>query len=423
MTWLLPSALGIAAAAAIVAFALHFIARSRPLAEPLPTARFIPERPIHARARAISLTDVPLLLVRLAAVMAIGLAIAGPMLTARGRVARIVVADRSRSVANVAEVRDSAKAYLGAGDQLIVFDSLAHRVSGPGGLDSLSASQARGSISTGLATAAATAALGLQQADSIDLVLVSPVSEEEVDEATTRIRAAWPGRIRVVPVRAIIASVPATHVEVSAAPNDAVDAGLALLGVKSASGSVRVVRGRLTAADSAWAKEDAHILVHWPAGPADADWAPRQIIDAIGGVTSATATLVARFPRVWVLQGTAIARWADGEPAAVEQTVGAGCIRDVSILIDQASDVTLRVPFQRFVEGLLMPCGGARMTLPVNAAAVATLAGGGGLAAATALRDPSAVASPWTSWLLALGAALLVAELALRRSATRGRVA
>jgi hypothetical protein len=422
MTWLLPSALGIAAAAAIVAFALHFIARSRPLAESLPTARFIPERPIHARARAISLTDVPLLLVRLAAMIAIGLAIAGPMLTARGRVARIVVADRSRSVANVAEVRDRAKAYLGARDQLIVFDSLAHRVSGSGGLDSLSASQARGSISTGLATAAATAALGLLQADSIELVLVSPLSEEEVDDATMRIRAAWPGRIRVVPVRAINASVPATRVEVSAAPNDAVDAGLALLGVKSASGSVRVVRGRLTAADSTWARDDGHILVHWPAGAADADWAPRQTIDAIGGVTSATATLVARFPRVWVLQGTAIARWADGEPAAVEQRVGAGCIRDVSVLIDQASDVTLRVPFRRFVEGLLVPCGGARMTVPVKAATVATLAGGPGLAAANALRDPAAVASPWTSWLLALGALLLVAELALRRSTTRGRV-
>ena len=101
---------------------------------------------MHARARAISLTDVPLLLVRLAAVIAIGLAVAGPMLASRGRVARIVVADRSRSVASVSEVRDSAKAHLGARDQLVVFDSLAHVATGPGELDSLSASGARGSL-------------------------------------------------------------------------------------------------------------------------------------------------------------------------------------------------------------------------------------------------------------------------------------
>ena len=169
MTWLLPSALGIAGAAAIVAFALHFIARSRPLAEPLPTARFIPERPVHARARSMALTDVPLLLVRIAAVVAIGLAVAGPMLAARGRVARIVVADRSRGVAKLSEVRDSAKAYLGPRDQLIVFDSVGRRVTGPSALDSISTTGVRGWLSTGLATAIATAARGMPQADSIEL--------------------------------------------------------------------------------------------------------------------------------------------------------------------------------------------------------------------------------------------------------------
>lgn len=423
MTWLLPSALGIAGAAAIAVFALHFIARSRPLAEPLPTARFIPERPVHARARSIALTDVPLLLVRLAAVVAIGLAVAGPIFATRGHVARIVVADRSGSVASPAEVRDSAKAYLGARDQLIVFDSAGRVATTPGDVDWLSMSTVRGSLSAGLATTAATAARGMSQADSIELVLVSPLSEEEVDEATTRIRATWPGRIRLVHVRAADASVPVTRVEVSAAANDAVDAGLALLGVKSASGLVRVVRGRMTAADTAWARGDGHVLVHWPAGAADADWAPRETIDAIGGVTSVNATLIARFPRVWVLQGNTIARWADGEPAAVETAVGGGCIRDVSVLIDQASDVTLRIPFQRFAERLIVPCGGARLTQPVNAAAIAALAGSGGLASASAVRDPTSASSPWTSWLLALGALLLVAELALRRTTSRSPAA
>ena len=47
MTWLIPSAIAIAAAASLVAIALHFIARSRPVAEIFPTARFIPQRAIH----------------------------------------------------------------------------------------------------------------------------------------------------------------------------------------------------------------------------------------------------------------------------------------------------------------------------------------------------------------------------------------
>ncbi|MEP6495707.1 MAG: BatA domain-containing protein [bacterium] len=416
MTWLLPSALGIAAAAAIVAVVLHFIARSRPVAEPLPTARFIPERPVHARARAIALTDVPLLLLRVAALMAIGLAVAGPIVGSRGRVARVVLADRSRSVANPSDVRDSARVYLGSRDQLIVFDSAARRASGAGALDSLSTGSARGSLSAALAAAIASAATGLAQADSIEVVFVSPFAAEELDDATMKIRDTWPGHIRVVSVRASSASPPPARVEVSAATNDAVDAGLSLLGVKGQDASIRVVRGRMTAADTAWVRDGQRVLVHWPAGPTDAEWMPRGEIDAIGAVTADGATLVARFPRAWVLQGNTIARWADGEPAAVEHAVGSGCIRDVGILIDQASDVTLRAPFRHFVQGLLAPCGGARNVAPMNPAAVQRLSGKDGLAPASALRDSSSVASRWTPWLLALGAALLVAELALRRS-------
>jgi len=71
VSWLLPSALAIGGVAAAIVLALHFIARSRPLAEPLPTARFIPQRPIHARTRSIALTDVLLMIVRVAALLAL----------------------------------------------------------------------------------------------------------------------------------------------------------------------------------------------------------------------------------------------------------------------------------------------------------------------------------------------------------------
>ena len=143
MSWLLPTALTVAAIAAIATIALHFIARSRPVAEPLPTARFIPDRAIHARTRSIALTDVLLMLLRVAAVLLLGFAVAGPVFAAGGKVSRIVLADRSRSVASVDAVRDSVRAYLRQGDQLIAFDSSASLARSTT-IDSIIATHARG---------------------------------------------------------------------------------------------------------------------------------------------------------------------------------------------------------------------------------------------------------------------------------------
>jgi hypothetical protein len=416
MTWLIPSALAIAGAAALATVALHFIARSRPVAEPFPTARFIPERSIHARTRSLALTDVLLLVLRGTAIMLLGVAVAAPIFAGGRRVTRIVIADRSRTVAAAAGVRDSARAYLRRDDQLIVFDSSAARPGGASALDSLVTSDARGSLSAALAAAIRAASRVASQTDSIEVVLVSPLAEEEADDATPRIRATWPGRIRVVPVRSALALDTLRDVDVRAPANDAVAAGLSLIATSASSSSVRVIRERMTAADSAWARGRGHVLVHWPATDDGAEWLPRQPIDAIGGVTANGATVVARFPRLWSLQGFAIARWADGEPAAVERAVGEGCIRDVAVLIDEASDVTLRAPFRRFVTELLAPCGGVRATRPLSAEYVASLAGSGGLASARALGDGTTGSSRWTPWLLAVAALLLIAELAIRRT-------
>jgi hypothetical protein len=412
MSWLIPSALGIAGVAAVVAVALHFIARSRPLAEVLPTARFVPDRPIHARTRSVALTDLLLLALRLAAIAVIGVAVAGPMFRQTGRIARVIVADRSRAVADVAEVRDSVKRFMRPGDVLVAFDTLAKRST----VDSIVAVAARGSLSSGLAAATRAAVLAAPDADSIELVIVSPLASDEMDEATTHLRAAWQGRIHLAAVTAAPEMNAAPRIEVRANANDAVQAGLSLMGGLGTPASVRTVRGALTAADSAWAAASDHVLVHWPASEADAAWTPRPSIDAVGAVTSGSATMVARFPRLWVLDGKPVARWADGEPAAVEHAVGSGCIRDVGVLLDQASDLTLREPFRRFVATLLVPCGGVRITRPIDQAARATLAGTGTLASAASFRDLGAESSRWTPWLLALGALLLTIELAVRRT-------
>jgi hypothetical protein len=417
MSWLLPSALIVAGVAALAAIALHFIARSRPVAETLPTARFVPHRPVHARARSMALSDVVLLLLRVAAVLAVGAAVAAPVFAAaRGRVTRIIMVDRSHDVADAREARDSVRALFRDGDVLVVFDTAAVRASGTA-IDSAPV-DAAGSLSSALAMAIRVAAQISAKSDSIELDVVSPLAVEELDDATLKIRAEWPGRVRVVPLRAPTTNARAPRVESNAAQNDIVLAGLSLAGVLRPSGDVRVVRGHATAADSAWARDSGNVLVHWPVSDSAADWQPRATIDAIGGVTSSSGTLIGRFPRAWTLNGRALARWVDGEPAAVEHSIGRGCIRDVGIVFDPASDITLRAPFRQFVARLLEPCGGIRRTERADSAVIAALAGGSELprfAPATALRDRTTESSSRTPWLLGLGALLLIIELVVRR--------
>jgi len=379
MSWLLPSALAIAGVAMLAAIALHFIARSRPLAEALPTARFVPHRPVHARARSIALSDVVLLLVRIATVLALGAAVAGPVLAvAHGRVARVIVVDRSRDVADLGEARDSVRRLRRDGDILVAFDSVAMRLPSAFALDSLTNSEARGSLSAALAMSLRVAAELSRRGDSLELIVVSPLAVEEIDQATPAIRAEWPGRIRVVPVRAVASDERNPRVESATRQDDIVIAGLSLSGVFRDNANVRIVRGRPTTADTVWARDGGHVLVVWPTNDSAAMWPPRATIDAIGGVTSNSGTLIGRFPRAWTLSGRAIARWADGEAAAVEHVTGRGCIRDVGIIFDPASDITLRAPFRQFAAALLEPCGGNRRIARVDSALLASIVGEAG---------------------------------------------
>ena len=418
MSFLMSSALAIGAIAVAAAIAAHFITRSRPRPEPLPTARFIPDRPLRARARSLSLDDVALLLLRIAALAALTLAVAAPMRTAaHGRVIRVMAVDRSRSVAAASDVRDSVAAMARTGDVVIVFDSAASLGTGRV-LDSLVTVPVRGSLSTALAAAIGVAARISAQSDSIELVLVSPFAAEELDDATMRIRRTWPGRLRLVPVRSAPPRVIDSRVEASGPNEDPVIAALALAGLRSvANASIRLVRNTPSGNDSVWARDSGHVLIHWPAMLASTSWPSRARPDTVGAVT-ASSTVVGRFPRVWSsesLIGRPIARWIDGEPAGVERTTGAGCVRDVAIPIDPAGDLTLRPAFRWFLQSLLMPCGGAREFAPLARVTLDSLAGTGSLVPTSAVRDPHERTSPWTAWMLGVGALLLIIELGARR--------
>jgi hypothetical protein len=431
VSWLLPGAVGFAAAAALIVVALHFIARGSPRPEAFPTARFVPPRTARARARSIALSDVALLAIRVAAVVAIGAGVAGPLFRSRRTsVARVVLVDRSRAVATLRDAIDSARAYTRPGDLVIVFDSAAARATAAA-LASVTASNARGSLSAGLAAAVRLAAGESFTADSVELVVISPFAGEELDSATAAIRAVWPGRARVVSLAAAPAASAAPGIALSSnandptGSNDAIVAGFELAGAVRAPAGARLVRGRVTSSDTAWARGGG-MLLHWPATDADALWPKRATIDAVGAVESKSGVMVARFPRLWSLAagsgGSVVARWVDGEPAAIEQRVGSGCIRDVSVLVDPASDVTLHASFAHFAAALLAPCGGFRDTRP-DRKAKTLVAGGGALAAATMLRARAAAASQVAPWLVGLGILLLLIELAARRPARASALA
>jgi Aerotolerance regulator N-terminal len=114
-----------AIAAAAVA-GLHFLVSRPPQSTMLPTARFVPASVATIVRWGRRPSDAWLLVLRIALLGLVGTAFARPSLApARASLLRIVVADRSRAVANIAEVRDSVRRVLRTGDVLIVFDSRA----------------------------------------------------------------------------------------------------------------------------------------------------------------------------------------------------------------------------------------------------------------------------------------------------------
>lgn len=414
MTFLAPRALAFGAVAVAALVALHLLARRRPRALALPTARFVPERPTRLLSRTLALNDRWLLLLRALAVAALALAFARPvMMGRRAPMARVVLVDRSRDVASLGELRDSARTAALSGATLVAFDSGASRLTTPP--DSIRLSGAHGSLSAGLLAAIRAGVDIAPRADSVELVVVSPLARREGDAATAAIAAAWPWRIRIVRVAARTPDTTAHAIDVRAPAGDAVAAALSL-GVRSTA-EVRLVRDAPTSADSAWAGAAARrVLVVWPTRGLEAGGMARP-----SGVVSGAAAVVARFgvsrPPA---PGRAVARWADGAPAATERADGAGCIRDVAIPIDERSDLTVRPPFRALLAELVAPCGesglvggGRRDAGPLLVRRAGRLASGRELAASADERSPLA------PLLLAVGILLLLAEWLVRLRVAR----
>jgi hypothetical protein len=220
------------------------------------------------------------------------------------------------------------------------------------------------SISAALIAALRTASRMRDRADSVELAIVSPFAHAEFDAATDSIRALWPGALRLIPVQA----------RTDAAP-------------------VRAV-------------------VQWPADGQAPGTIARAVPDTVGAVVAGAIAVVAPFERRWRLSspGRVVARWVDGEPAAIER----GCERDVAVAVPTAGDVVLRPEYQRFEAAMRAPCG-RDGELPGTASEIAALRGQGSTrVAARVVRATAAGPVPLLPWLLAAAILVALAELAVR---------
>ena len=416
---------GVAAAAVI---GLHLLAWRRPPETPLPTARFAPERPIRMVSRALRPADLLLLALRVALVLLIGFALAGPRFEQRRTgSARVVVVDRSSAVRAGGDAVAAARRELRtSGDALVVFDSSAREIE-VASLDSVAGkpSNTPGSLSAAL-IAATRAARRLQKLhDTVEIVVVSPFAHNEIDAATSSIRSLWAGSMRRVRVASAVDSVGPSAVPLSRDdPNDGVLAAVTLNGAVAGGGRIRVVRDSLLASDSAAAREGGTIVA-WPRS-GSGRWSSRASVDTAMAVTASdrsagsrneNATVVAPFQRAWnPPDGRVVARWADGEPAATETPLGAGCVRSVAIDVPSTGDLALTPSFRRFARSMTAPCGTGTVAALSDTALDRALPPTVDRSQASIVSSAAEMGtSPLKAWLLALAIAAMVAEQMVRR--------
>jgi hypothetical protein len=373
VSFLAPAYLTAAVVAAVGAVLLHFIVTRRPRSVAFPTARFVPDVPVAARARSVQLSDLLLLAVRVLTILFAGAALARPVFPPhREHIVRVIAADVSGSIANIGEIRDSVRSLYRPGDAIVVFDTAAKVVLTPDSVAGNPGINESGSLSAGLIAALHEGSRVRDGADSVELVLVSPVTVGESDRATRVIRAQWRGRARVIAVGASVRPAPSS-------PDPT------FLGAMRP--MYAVARNR---------------------------------IDTVGAVIARGNVVVAPFERRWrftsdsLAHASVIARWADGEPAAIEHDSGETCTRSIAIPIDSSGDMMLRPSFVRFRAALSAPC--QSVASPPDGAAARMLAGAGNLASTAQFPPPDDIDSPLARWLAAIAIVLAIADMVLRRS-------
>jgi Aerotolerance regulator N-terminal len=406
MTWLAPWALGAGALGMLGVMAAHLLARQRPRALMLATARFLPEGMLEATAIQRVPTDRWWMLLRLAIVALLALGVAQPI---RGgtRVARrtVLLLDRTLSV----DAQLTARAALAPTDAVIAFDTIATLTPAH---DTTTVVSREASLSGAMALLVRVRDSLARDADVLHVTLASPLASRTLDPATATLRALVPDSITLLSIAQPEVQLPTSgRITVRADGDDPIAATAILLGDSAAPAGSIVVRAVALSRDDSAAARGGATVVQWPARSTSA--AP-----VLRGITVGRTTWVAPLDRDTLAAprrtAQAIGWWADGTPAVWRERVGRGCIVQVRAALPQAGDQTLSLSAQAWLTALLGAC------TPPSAR---TSSAPAWLAAAPQTRVVSVTdetrRSALAPWLV--GGALLLAglELALRaRSAT-----
>jgi hypothetical protein len=362
------------------------------------------------------------MLLRVLLVLLIGAGLARPIFKpSRNKSARVILVDASRSVGDITAVRDSAARYYRDGDAMIVFDSAAKVVAGKAGdsIRTMTKSGREGRLSGALVSALRVGSSLRDNADSLDLFIVSPLASDEFDAATDSIRSLWKGKATLVKIGARETTATAVApVQLRSTSGDPLAVTVSRLG--QFEGAAKIVRDGINAED-AQSAGDSKALVDWPVSVRPGRAVPSAKVDTIGAVVFGNSVVVSAFPRRWaftpdsIRDARVIARWTDGEPAAIEWTQNKGCVRSVAVPVNPVGDLPLQSSFTRFAREMAGACAADKVTLAASPAQVASLTGTGGLAPRDSFEPRDDVRSTLAPWLIGLGLFASLAELFVRR--------
>ena len=408
MNFLAPGWILVAGVASAVVVAIHLISWRLPRVTPLPTARFVPDEPARRAARTVRLTDLALLALRVAILMAGGLALARPVFRSKpGGTARVIAVERTADTTSLR--RDLASFPEADRTVHVVFDTTARVVGDEAAaLAAAKDSNTIASLSVGLLAAIREARVLARNYETVDVALVSAFDQQAFDAATTGVRATWPDSIQIVQRPLAVVSERATRVEIAGDDDDPVVAGIRLAEANGfVEGSSIVRRAIITTTDSAIAVTGVAFVV-WPRLAADS-----QLVD---GIHAGEATAIGHFIRSHLSDsGRVVARWADGEPAAVERPVGAGCVRTIGFDVPDVGDFTITPGFQRLAAALLAPCGSRHAGRLAADSLIAAIANPPAQPSAFALPDERGSANRLAAALMVLAVLLSTIELVVRR--------
>jgi hypothetical protein len=351
MSFLAPGWIGLALFAAAAVAGIHLISWRLPRTVVLPTVRFVPDEPARRAARTFRPADLVLLALRVAILLAAGLALARPVFdrTPDGS-ATVIAVERGGPGADTAAIRGIERTGHTA---FVVYDTAVHVVTDASeALREVVQRSSQPSLSVGLLAAIREATRLQVNYDTVRIVVASALTRDAFDNATLSVRAMWPDSVRLVRLAPVAPPPVPVSVVSSASIEDPVMAGIRLAEANGLiRGESRVIRDRM----SDVAPRAGETVVIWPIAPNDAQ--------RVDGVHADGATAIGYLiPTPLPDSGRVIARWVNGTPAAREFARDGGCTRSIGFDVPDLGDFALTPAFQRLAAVLLAPCRGVRHT-------------------------------------------------------------